>query len=195
MRAPNSFRGSYLRVLAAILVLEVFLRCSGVVHAESSDDVEARVKAAFIYNFLRFVRWPQEAMGEPQSPVVIGVAGKDNLGSLLDETVQGKITGGHAIRIRRITSIEQAEHCQVLYVTDKKQMKALHEALASKPVLTIGDFDTAMRDGSVIGFRLIDESVRFEINVEAAERAGLTISSQLLKVAFKSPTGQTTSGK
>jgi hypothetical protein len=61
----------------------------------------------------------------------------------------------------------------------------LHEALASKPVLTVGDFDTALRDGSVIGFRLIDESVRFEVNVGAAERARLSISSQLLKVAFR----------
>jgi hypothetical protein len=147
--------------------------------------VESRVKAAFLYNFVRFVQWPQEAMGEPQSPIVIGIAGKDTLGSILDETVQGKSAGGHPIKVRRVISTEQAEHCHVLYVTDRKQMKALHEALASKPVLTVGDFDTGLRDGSVIGFRLIDESIRFEVNVDAAGHAGLSISSQLLKVAFK----------
>lgn len=193
MFAHNQSRVRRLGPGLALLLAAAFGAGAPILRAEAPEDVEARVKAAFLYNFVRFVQWPALALGDAQAPITIGVAGKDILGTILDETVQGKNVSGHPINIRRIASAEQAEHCAVLYITDKKQLKNLRPLLAGKPILTVGDFDGALREGTVIGFRLVDDSVRFEIDLDTAGHAGLNISSQLLKVAVA--TSGSTSGK
>ena len=151
------------------------------------NDVEARVKAAFLYNFVRFVEWPPDSLGDARTPVVIGIVGRDPLGSALDAIIDGKTLDGHPIRIRRFDSIEQVDHCQVLFIADPKRAKTLRQLLAGKAILTVGDYAGALQDGNVIAFRLVDDSVRFEISLETAGRAGLKISSQLLKAALNSP--------
>jgi hypothetical protein len=151
------------------------------------NDVEARVKAAFLYNFVRFVEWPPESLSDPRTPIVIGIVGHDPLGSVLDEIVEGKTVGGRPVRIRRFDSVEQVDHCQVLYIAEPKRAKTLRQSLAGKAVLSVGDYVGALQDGNVIAFLLVDDSVRFEISLETAGRAGLKISSQLLKVALNAP--------
>jgi hypothetical protein len=179
-------RGPSRRLILAALVAMVFV--APVLPARSEpNDVEARVKAAFLYNFVRFVEWPPESLGDPRTPVVIGIVGHDPLGSVLDEIVDGKTVGGRPIRIRRFDSVEQADHCQVLYIAEPKRGKTLRQSLAGKAVLSVGDYAGALQDGNVIAFLLVDDSVRFEISLETAGRAGLKISSQLLKVALNSP--------
>jgi hypothetical protein len=148
-----------------------------------SSDVESRLKAAYIYNFARFVEWPATGAA---GPVRIGVLGHGDLASPLEEIVRGKSVGGRAIKVTPIGTAAQAECCEILLIerSESKHEREIAQALAGKPVLTVSDDENGSRDGIMIAFQLVDESVRFQINQEAAVRAGLKISSQLLKVAI-----------
>ncbi len=151
--------------------------------AADASDVELRLKAAYIYNFARFVEWPA---GTAAGPVRIGVLGHGDLASLLEEIVRGKSVGGRAIKVTPIGTAAEAECCEILLIerSESKHEKEIAQALADKPVLTVSDDENASREGIMIAFQLVDESVRFQINQEAATRAGLKVSSQLLKVAL-----------
>ena len=151
--------------------------------ATDASDVELRLKAAYIYNFARFVEWPA---GTAAGPVRIGVLGHGDLTAPLEEIVRGKSVGGRAIKVTPIGTAADAECCEILLIerSESKHEKEIAQALSGKPVLTVSDDENGSKDGIMIAFQLVDESVRFQINQEAAARAGLKISSQLLKVAI-----------
>lgn len=148
-----------------------------------SAEVETRVKAAFIYNFARFVEWPSRSSS---GPVRIGVIGHGDLSGPLEEVVRGKSVGGRPIRVTPVENASEAELCEILLIerSESKRAGEIAQALAGKPVLTVSDDEGGSKEGIMIAFQLVDESVRFQINQVAAERAGLKISSQLLKVAI-----------
>jgi hypothetical protein len=152
--------------------------------AGSPDSrLEYRVKAAFVYNFAKFVEWPQ-AVGYGGKPFVIGVLGRDPFGRILDDTVNGKTVRGRTLVIQRLSSWAQAHECDLLFVSGSEN-KRLPESLRGigRGVLVVGDSPDFVLSGGMIGLINEDSKVRFEINELAAERAGLKISSQLLKLA------------
>jgi hypothetical protein len=167
---------------AVLSALTVGLIAAAASPADSAD-VEVRVKAAYIYNFARFVEWPA---GTSAGPVRIGVLGRGDLVSPLEAIVLGKSVGGRAITVTPVGTPAEAECCEILLIerSESKKDKEIAQSLAGKPVLTVSDDENASRDGIMIAFQLVDDSVRFQINQEAAARAGLKISSQLLKVAI-----------
>ena len=175
----NPRRGPLIALLAALTAV-VIARSAA---AADSSDVEAHVKAAYVYNFARFIEWPAATAA---GPVRIGVLGHGDLASPLEEIVRGKSVGGRAIKVIQIGSAAEAECCEILLIerSESKHEKEIVQALAGKPVLTVSDDENAPKEGIMIAFQLVDESVRFQINQEAATRAGLKISSQLLKVAI-----------
>jgi len=152
--------------------------------ARGGDDVELRVKAAFLYNFARFVEWPVQAESQPK--VEFCVLGHDPLTPILEETVRGKNVNGRVLGVRNVGGADEAAGCHVLFVArgEQKRLRCLLQALAEKPVLTVSDLEGTVRDGGIIQFRLVDQNVRFEVNLDAAARAGLKLSSQLLRVAL-----------
>jgi hypothetical protein len=156
--------------------------------AADNSDVETRIKVAFIYNFVRFVEWPPHATS---GPVRIGVLGRGDLDVPLQEVIRGKSVNGRPIEVTHITAATESECCEIVLIerSELKRVKEIAQALAEKPILTVCDASSCLRDGVMITFQVVDESVRFQINREAAERAGLKISSQLLKVAI-SPGGK-----
>jgi hypothetical protein len=155
----------------------------GTARASDDSDVEIHVKVAFIYNFARFVEWP--ARTGAASSVHIGILGRGDLASPLEEAIRGKTANGRSIEVSRIGGVAEADNCEILLIerSESRHVKEIVQALAGKPVLTVCDDGNCFRDGAMIAFRIAEESVRFQINQEAAERAGLKISSQLLKVA------------
>jgi hypothetical protein len=167
--------------MSALCIIAVFSVVTAASSADSSD-VEVRVKAAYIYNFARFVEWPVES---PAAPVRIGILGHGDLAKPLEEIVRGKSVGGRAIKVSRIGVSTDADCCEILLIerSETKRQRVIAQSLAGKPVLTISDGENASKEGIMIAFQLVDESVRFQINQDAAARAGLKISSQLLKVA------------
>ena len=151
--------------------------------ASDNTDIETRLKAAFIYNFARFIEWPARSS---HGPIRIGVMGHGGLATPLEEIVRGKSVNGQPITINRVGGVAEADCCEILLIerSESKHLKEIGQALAEKPVLTVCDGGNCLRDGMMISFQIVDESVRFQINQEAAQHAGLKISSQLLKVAM-----------
>jgi hypothetical protein len=141
--------------------------------------LEYRVKAAYIYNFVRFVDWPAGALGD--GPLNICVAGRNPFGSALGEMVQGEDVDGRALVVRVI--LEPEPGCHVMFIPRGAAMSAYLRAIGSSPVLTIGETPEFAHDGGIITFVLEGGSVRFEINQEAATRARLQVSSRLLRLA------------
>ena len=173
----------WLRLTMAILPLLGAILCGqSAAHPSDSSEIETRVKAAFIYNFARFVEWPSRSS---PGPVRIGILGHGDLASPLEEVTRGKSVGGRAIAVTPVSTASEADCCEILLIerSESKHVREIVQALAGKPVLTVCDDENGSRDGVMIAFQLVDESVRFQINQEAAGRAGLRISSQLLKVA------------
>jgi hypothetical protein len=175
---------SLIRVsLPVLLATGALILVLPLVMAGDNVEGEARLKAAFIYNFARFVEWPGNS---GSGPIRIRVLGHGDLALPLVDVVRGKSAGGHPIDIANISGISSADCCEILLIerSESKHLREIAASLAGKPVLTVCDGASCYRDGAMIAFQLVDDSVRFQINQDAAEHAGLRISSQLLKVAL-----------
>jgi hypothetical protein len=147
---------------------------------------EYQVKAAFIFNFAKFVEWPQHAFKGPEDPIEICILGQNVFGNSLEEVIHRKIIEGRTLVVRHITDIEPPENkCQILFVhsSERKPFRLAARSLSGRAVLTISDMPGFSADGGVITLRLESGKVRFEINVNAAARAKLHISSKLLRLA------------
>jgi hypothetical protein len=174
------------RSVAAALVLSTALvRAQPQPASPAASPTEYQVKAAFLYNFARFVEWPTEARHEPGAPFVIAILGRDPFGAVLDETVAGKTVAGRPIEVRRAASVDDARDAQIVFISpsERPNTGAILKALERPGVLTVGDPDGFAQRGGAINFTLQARKVRFEINPAAAEQAGLKMSSQLLKLA------------
>jgi hypothetical protein len=150
------------------------------VPAQAAD--EYHVKALFLYNFAKFVDWPSNMQADP---ICVGVLGDDPFGELLDQTVAGKTVNGRSFVIKRLKRSEDAKACHIVFVSgsEKKRVRPILDGLKNCGVLTVGEIQGFAADGGVINFEIVDSKVRFEVNIDAAERTGLKLSSKLLSLA------------
>jgi hypothetical protein len=146
---------------------------------------EYQVKAAFLYNFAKFVEWPAEEFKTPRDPIVVCVLGHNPFGSSLEDVIRGKSIDGRAFAFRQVSNAEQAGACQILFVgsEDEKRFRSLVRGLKPAGILIVGEMQGFAADGGIINFKLDGDRVRFQINVDAADRAQLHISSKLLSLA------------
>jgi len=163
----------------ALTVAMMFARC-----AQGQVD-EYRVKAAFLFNFAKFVEWPAKAFKTPADPIVICVLGQNPFGRALEETVSGKVVGGRALSVRKISETHLPCTCQILFVntSEHKQLRSVIGRLKGAGVLSVGEYEGFTAEGGVINFKMEHGNVRLEINVAAAEYADLHISAKLLSLA------------
>jgi hypothetical protein len=154
------------------------------VNAQQSRPEEYQVKAVYLYNFGRFVVWPGTA-GEPQGTFDVCVLGRDPFGSALEATLAGEAINNQKLAARRIANPHEATNCRILFISSSEaaRIKEILAAVDSFNVLTVSDMPGFTSDGGMIQFVLRENKVRFEVNLTAAEKAGLMLSSQLLKVA------------
>jgi hypothetical protein len=147
--------------------------------AQSASQREYEIKAAYLYNFIKYVDWP--SYGETIS---IGVLGNDPFGTAL-APLNGKIVKGRRLVIKHLDSVRDAQQCQIIFVSssEKQRLQEIFESLRSARVLTVGETQGFADGGGIINFIEENNKVRFEINAEAARRTGLNISSELLKLA------------
>lgn len=181
-----SLRTELVRPYRILLFFVILLRCasfapSGV--AQQSKPEEYQVKAVYLYNFGRFVEWP--ATPATDEPFAICVIGRDPFGPVLDATVARETIGSRKLVARRIATTRDATNCQILFIpsSEASRMKEILTLLDKSSVLTVSDMPGFTNSGGMIQFVLKDNKVRFEVNLTSAEKAGLTFSSQLLKVA------------
>lgn len=154
------------------------------VPAGAQQVTEQDVEAAFLYNFTRFVEWPAELPSAPEPFRVCIVAGP-TMTAAVQRTMQGESVNGRAIATPSPTSAQEARRCQILFVgrAEMDRAASLLAAVRTLPVLTVSDGDRFIARGGVIQFVRDGGRVRFDVNVEAARRTGLSISSRLLQVA------------
>lgn len=144
---------------------------------------EYRLKAAFLYNFTKFVSWPADRFADDTSPIVIAVLGTKPFEQELTELVKDRSVDGRPIRIRAIQSAAQLDGAHVVFLHAGEETRLPASLFDAAGVLTVGESSDFTRRGGIITFVVADEKVRFEINQGAAEQAGLKISGQLLKLA------------
>ncbi len=167
------------------MVMGCIAACS--VRAESPELVETeyRVKAAFLYNYAKLVDWPTNAFATTSTPITIGVLGHDPFGPVLDKTVDGKKIGDRGIAIKRFRSIGDIHDCHVLFIcqSEEGRLPVILAALEGRSILTVGESHRFVELGGMIQLIKQDAAVRFRVNLGAANRASLKISSKLLRVA------------
>ena len=169
--------------LAVLLIASVILGFPSL-QAQAARVSEYEVKAAYLYNFGSFVEWPTK-VGKGDSFAVC-VLGKDPFGAALDATVAGEVIGDAHVVAKRLSTIQDLEHCRILFISssEESQLREILAALDKQAVLTVSDLPQFIRRGGMVQFVLDGNRVRFEVNVTSAERSGLTLSSQLLKLAM-----------
>jgi hypothetical protein len=153
--------------------------------AQSPQLREYQVKAVFLFNFAQFVDWPSSAFPDRQTPLVIGVLGKDPFEGSLEEAVRGETINARPLEIRRFKSVEEVRDCHVLFISNSESahLERILGALKGRNILTVSDVDGFAERGGMIRFVTEKNKVRFRINLDSAKAAGLTISSKLLRPA------------
>jgi YfiR/HmsC-like len=146
---------------------------------------ESRVKAAYLYNFAKFVEWPSGAFQNPSDPAVVCVVGDERTSDVLEPAVVGKKANGRPVEARRPQSYSEFKSCHVLFIgfSDKERIAQLLSRLQGSSVLTVGQSDQFIALGGMINLALNNTIIQLEIDPEASNAAGLKISSRLLVVA------------
>ena len=169
------------RVGAALLLL---LALAGPVPARAAPrPSEHEVKAAFLYNFAKFVKWPDS---DPRGATfVIAVLGEDPFGSVLDRTVAGKTVLGRNVQVKRLHNLDAGEPIHILFVSESEtpRLSQVLKRLEGTSVLTVGEMESFAQRGGMIAFKVREDVVQFEINLDSVERARLKMSSQLIRLA------------
>jgi hypothetical protein len=171
----------------SMLSLSLFLLlCGGYIRAQDAQPTEYQIKAAFLFNFAKFVSWPPEAFQQPSSPIVFGILGENPFHEDLARTIQNKTIDGHPLMIREYRTAEQATNCHILFIStsEKKRLAEVIRSLNGRDVLTVGEMDRFTETGGMINFVLQGTKIRLQINNDAATHAGLKISSKLLRLAL-----------
>ena len=175
--------GALLRALMRSLALGLLLVMLGHTLVGAQPSREYVVKAAFLYNFTKFVDWPLEAFPDPEQ-VELCVLGENPFDSALASMV-GKSVRGRKVSVSQIGRVEDGLGCQLVFVSpsERERLAEILTFSSAQNWLTVSDIEGFAQRGGVIGLITVDNKVRFEINLTAARRAGLNISSSLLKLA------------
>lgn len=147
---------------------------------------EYQVKAAYLYSFGKFIEWPAAAPVASDAFVVC-VLGADPFGKLLDDVAANGVMKDRPVRVQRIAAVEESAPCHTLFISGSKDVEVANilTALNGRAVLTVSDAPQFAQRGGMIGFAVEASRVRFTVNLTAAQAAGLTMNSELLRVAAR----------
>ncbi len=153
--------------------------------SQAQNVTEDQVKAAYVYNFAKFVEWPSRDFPSPTAPLRLCVLDDRSLELELIQIAKGKAVAGRPVIVVPIQNRDQSRDCHILFIgsSQERQVRHIIEVLRETNVLTVGETKGFVEAGGIITFVLQDDRVQFEVNHKAAKRAGLSISSRLLAVA------------
>lgn len=183
MRGRSGQPGGLRQGAVALVIAALALAPAPVLAAGQPSEHD--VKAAFLYHFAQYVEWPETAFESPNAPFVLGVVGDDGFLPAVNSAVADRSVSGHRIVIKPVRAPAETRDCHMVFVTPSRAsgLSGMLEGLDALPVLIVGDAVGFARAGGMIGFVLEDGKVGFQINPGAARRAGLKISSKLLRLA------------
>jgi len=191
-----------IKIFAAAILMIVLSETAAVAEDGVPTDKEYQIKAAFLYNFVKFVDWPEEKMGDGDKPITIGIIGKDPFGKIFEALKDKKIKGKNVV-ISRFKSFEELKKtgnqnpsefetqisnirkCHVLFIcsSEEESIKEIINLTEKSSVLTVSETANFLENGGIINFLVEEKKVRFEVNLDASDKAKLKISSQLLQLA------------
>ena len=155
--------------------------------AAQEPSLEYQIKAAFLLNFARYIEWPGPAFPTGDSPLMLCVLGPNPFGTALTRTAEGERVQGHPIVVQSVAELQQVARCHLLFISESARGRAAsviaHVESVVTPTATVGEFPGFIDAGGVINLLTVGGRVRFEVNVGAAERRGLRVSSRLLRLA------------
>lgn len=188
-RIGKRLRSDLIRVrLASLLLMSGLVFPTGAAaQADDASPGEVQVKAAFLYKFTGYVEWPKSSFKDPNSPITIGVAGSDEVADELRRIVPGRSVQNRVLTVTTINKESDLAGVHVLYVGREEitRLARLIEAARQRPILIVTDAADGLERGGIINFVMVKRRVQFEISVDAAEKAGLVLSSRLLSVALR----------
>jgi hypothetical protein len=183
----NSIVTKLIAKLFQVLALLGLMACGGAVTAQSDEQAEYRVKAAFVYKFGEYIQWPDDSFASAKSPITVGVIGADKLVDELMRITSGRSVGGREIAVRKLRPGDPVSDLHLLFVgrAGADRVADLLSGLKGRAVLTVTESDRAFSLGSMINFVVVDDKVRFDIALRPVEEGNIKISSRLLTVARK----------
>jgi hypothetical protein len=166
----------------------VILLLTGFISAQekpASNSTEYQLKAVFLYNFTRFIDWPENAFHSVDAPFVIGIVGDNPFGNYLQEVVNNDSVGLHPIIIKYFSKPEKVADCHLLFINsnDPEQIKSVLNITSGKSILTVNDTPNFSRWGGHVQFYNQQNRIKLQINASATKDAHLTVSSKLLNLA------------
>jgi len=171
------------RLLCLLLVL---VSLGSLAAQQPSIDREAKIKAAYLYKFIRYVQWPDSVFTDASSPIVIGTVGDDPVNRYLRAIAKSRAAGKRSLVYKSISSPEQAESCHIVFFSDNAgdgTIETMVPNLSDSPVLLVGEQPDFLTTGGIISFVIVNNNVRLQLSMKAAENHQLKISSQLAKLA------------
>lgn len=173
-----------------VMLTAMVLSMPSIVAAEEAPSMEYKVKAAFLFNFLKFVEWPPKPAAQTDTPITIAVLGEDKFGNAFDEITSRKIKD-RSIVIKRFTDFgnedvkTQLQQCQLVFVSanQQKYTKDIIALFQKKPVLIVGETPGFLEAGGMVNFIMQEGKVCFELNQDTAKVAELKMASQLMRLA------------
>lgn len=189
----NRFRSLTLATVSALLLALTPAIPAGLDPGERVRAApEMRLKAAILFNFAKYVEWPASSFTGPTAPLTFGILGDDPFGNEFDAVIAGRAIHGRAVAVKRGRSLRDLTDCHVLYlsISEKERFASILLAVNGRPILTVGESSGFLLQGGMIRLFVDESRVRFEVNLEASNRGGLKLSSQMLQLASSIRNGQ-----
>jgi hypothetical protein len=153
-------------------------------HATSQTATGPALKAAFLHNFVKFVEWPADVLA-PAQQLLLCVVGDDAVAEALGQLIKGQAVEGHGLTMQILKTDGPIRSCHLLYVSglDANRSRQLLAVLQGAPVLTVSNGNKFAESGGVFQLIVENDYMRFVVNVAAAHRVRLQLSSKLLSLA------------
>lgn len=177
---------SYFKIAATIAgIIAAFFLAIGFAPPQKVAVGENQIKAVFLFNFAQFVEWPEEVLPEVDSPIIIGILGKDPFGPYLEETIRGEQVNGHPLQIQRYSNVKQIKNCHILFIHPSltPRLDNILKALKDKNILTVSDGSNFTKQGGMIRFATDSNKIKLHVNLTAVKASDITISSKLLRLS------------
>jgi hypothetical protein len=174
-------RASFFIIFACWIFSNVSIKA----RSQNEEGAEYPVKLAFLYNFTKFVEWPSGAYRDPGAPLMICIVGHDPFSQDLEGQLRTRTVGDRPVDVRTLRPNEDLSVCQIVFVpvTEKDRAGRILKGLKGENALTVGETPGFAALGGIVNLTVEGNKVHFEVNLLAAERAGLKISSRLLGIA------------
>ena len=176
--------------MRSFLVVALLMTSSAALRSQAPVVAAHEVKAAYLYQFGKYVEWPSDP--RTGAPFAICILGQDPFGLALDDIVKGRLLSDRPVTIKRIIGASELQDCRILFISrsEDDRLLAILKELSGRTVLTVGEGLQFTRRGGMVGFTTDSQKIRFAVNLAAAEAAQLRVSSQLLRVAVSVHRGQ-----